>query len=84
MLHDVTGHFINVQVFLARTCETLGVRERLLGRNMHIGHRRDSTGHHVTEEREHLQRLTKELRTLLLQSNVTRKATVGSTLTWAE
>ena len=31
-----------------RKNETLAVRERLIGRNMHIGHRRDSTGHHVT------------------------------------
>ena len=43
-----TGQFINVVVIFAKTCETLAVRERLIGRHMHIGHRRDSTSHHVT------------------------------------
>ena len=80
VLHDVTGQPTSVVVIFAKTCETLAVRERLIGRNMHIGHRRDSTRGRMTHT-EAYQRVAERS---WLQSNVIRTATVGSTLIWAE
>ena len=43
MLHDVTDDQEGTSKHTSAS-----VRERLIGRNMHIGHRRDSRGLHVT------------------------------------